>query len=195
MFSKVVGGAATTLMVVAALSLACWFVFSGVTGATLITFRTGSMSPTMPQGALALSLPVDAADITVGDVVTVKRPGEELPVTHRVVEVRDADHATQDERIPDAARELVLKGDDNDTVDMLPYVVKQARLVVFAVPNAGSVLMLMQSPIGMGLLVVLAGGITTWAFWPKRRDEDSDEDSDGPGAQAPTPRHESEVPA
>ncbi|MHA3684119.1 signal peptidase I [Leucobacter sp. HY1908] len=168
MLSKILGAAVTTLLVVAALGLASWFAFSAATGATLITFRTGSMSPTMPQGALALSMPVKAGDIEVDDVVTVKRSGEELPVTHRVVEVRDADYATQEQRIPDDARELVLKGDDNATIDMLPYVVKDARRVVFATPQAGAALMLMQSPIGLGVLILLAGTVTTWAFWPKR---------------------------
>lgn len=167
MISRVLGAAVTTLVVVAALGLVCWFAFSAATGATLITFRTGSMSPTMPQGALAVSIPVKAAEIRVDDVVTVKRSGEELPVTHRVVEVRDADHATQEQRIPDDARELVLKGDDNDTVDMLPYVIKDARRVVFAIPQAGAALMIMQSPIGLGLMILIAGSVTTWAFWPK----------------------------
>lgn len=203
MFSKVLGAAVTTIIVVAALILAFWFAFSALTGATLITFRTGSMSPTMPQGALALSMPVAATDIKVNDVVTVKRAGEELPVTHRVVEVRDADHATQEQRIPDDARELVLKGDDNATIDLLPYVVKDARRVVFAVPNAGSALMLMQSPIGLGLLILLAGSITTWAFWPKReRDQPAAKGQASvtqPESSEPAPshstRHELEVDA
>ena len=203
MFSKVLGVVATTIIVVAALSLAFWFAFSALTGATLITFRTGSMSPTMPQGALALSMPVAATDIEVDDVVTVKRAGEKLPVTHRVVEVRDADHATQEQRIPDDARELVLKGDDNATIDLLPYVVKDARRVVFAAPNAGSALMLMQSPIGLGLLILLAGSITTWAFWPKREREEhatgGEESATELESREPVPnhsaRHELEVDA
>lgn len=174
MIITVLGRVATLILIVATLTLACWFVFSAATGATLITFRTGSMSPTMPQGALAVSLPVAAADIRVDDVVTVRRAGEELPVTHRVVEVRDPANATSLDLIPADARELVLKGDDNDTIDMLPYVVKDARRVVFAVPNLGSVLMLLQSPIGMGLLVITAGGFTTWAFWPKRTAESAE---------------------
>lgn len=195
MLSKILGAAVTTLLVVAALGLASWFAFSAATGATLITFRTGSMSPTMPQGALALSIPVKAGDIKVDDVVTVKRSGEELPVTHRVVEVRDPDHATQEQRIPDDARELVLKGDDNATVDMLPYVVKDARRVVFAVPQAGAVLMLMQSPIGLGVLILLAGTVTTWAFWPKREDDPVDLDDAGVSDEPATRNNALEVDA
>lgn len=87
MFSRLAGTAVTILLVVMAVGLACWFAFSAVSGATLITFRTGSMSPTMPQGAIAVSLPVTANEIEIGDVITVQRAGEALPVTHRVIEV------------------------------------------------------------------------------------------------------------
>ena len=52
------GGIAATLVVGAVLLLGAWFAYSAITGATLITFRTGSMAPTMPQGALAVALPV-----------------------------------------------------------------------------------------------------------------------------------------
>src|SRR5690606_2208737 len=136
-----------------------------LTGATLITFRTGSMTPTMPQGAVAVSMPVTAAEIAVGDVVTVQRSGEELPVTHRVVEVRGPGEATSSTELPSDARELVLKGDDNDTVDMRPYVVTEARRAVVAVPQLGAALMLLQSPLGMGVMTLLAGLLTAWAFW------------------------------
>ncbi|MGW8482884.1 signal peptidase I [Microbacterium sp. NPDC055903] len=159
----------TTLLVVAVLAMAGWFAFSAATGATIIVFRTGSMSPTMPQGAAAVSLPVDAAEIRVGDVVTVQ--GDQgLPITHRVVEVREPAAATAG--IPDGARELVLKGDDNETVDVRPSVVENARRVALAVPFVGSVIMLLQSPVGMGTLTVLAGAIATWAFWPRRRPQE-----------------------
>ncbi len=166
----------TTLLVVAVLVLAGWFAFSALTGATLITFRTGSMSPTMPQGAVAVSLPVTAAEIVVGDVVTVRRDAQELPVTHRVVEVRAADQA-QTEGIPADARELILKGDDNENVDLEPYIVKDARRVLFAVPGVGAALMVVQSPVGMGTLTILAGFLAAWAFWPRRADEDDALDS------------------
>lgn len=155
------------MLVAAVLTVLGWFAFSAVTGATLITFRTGSMSPTMPQGAVAVSMPVAAVQIEVGDVVTVQREGEQLPVTHRVVEVRGPGEASTG-TLPEGARELVLKGDDNDTVDALPYVVAEARRAVFAVPHVGAALMLLQSPLGMGTLTLLAGLLTAWAFWPRR---------------------------
>ncbi|QZQ53630.1 hypothetical protein KZI27_00655 (plasmid) [Curtobacterium sp. TC1] len=51
---------------------------------TLIMFRTGSMSPAIPTGSLAVVKQIPAAQAQVGQVVTVDRPGQ-LPITHRVV--------------------------------------------------------------------------------------------------------------
>ncbi|WP_312170785.1 S26 family signal peptidase, partial [Microbacterium sp.] len=41
---------------------------------TLIMFRTGSMSPTIPAGSVAVVQRIPASAIEVGDVVTVDRP-------------------------------------------------------------------------------------------------------------------------
>lgn len=169
---RALGTAAATLAVVAAVALACWFAFALTTGATLVTFRTGSMAPSMPQGSLAVTLPVAAPEIAVGDVVTVRRASDGQPVTHRVVEVRDPAAASSELPLAADQRELVLKGDDNDGVDMRPYVVSEARRVVLAIPKAGAVLVVVQSPIGMGILVLLAGALTAWSFWPRRPDPD-----------------------
>lgn len=87
MFCRIAGAAVTALIVVAAVGLAAWFAFSAFTGASLITFRTGSMSPTMPQGTLAVTVPVQASELAVGDVITVQRAGEAMPVTHRVTAI------------------------------------------------------------------------------------------------------------
>lgn len=179
MLSRVVGVAVTVLLVVTALALGGWFGYAALSGASLVTFRTGSMSPTMPQGAVAISLPVTAAEIREGDVVTVERAGEALPVTHRVVEVRSADTATSETPLSPGERELVLKGDGNDTVDFLPYTVSDARRVVFAVPWLGNALMLLKSPLGMGVLTLMAGALAVWAFWPRRTAPPADEEAEG----------------
>lgn len=165
---KTLGAAATALIVAAAIGLACWFVYSLTTGATLVIFRTGSMSPTIPQGSLAISVPVEAEEIRVGDVVTVKRPDQDLPVTHRVVEIREPGDPALSEPIPPEARSLIMQGDANATVDRLPYVVIEARKVVFSVPHVGHGLMLLQSSLGLGVMTLIAGTLTIWAFWPKK---------------------------
>lgn len=164
MVARIASATVAIMVAAAALTLACWFVFSWTTDATLVTFRTGSMSPTIPQGSMAVTLPVTAAELRTGDVVTVQRDGEALPVTHRVVEVRTP---PPELAAPAGARELVLQGDANATVDARPYVVTEVRRTVFAVPRLGAALMVIQSPIGMGSLTLLAGALVTWAFWPR----------------------------
>lgn len=187
MIGRVLGTAVTTLLVAIAVGLATWFAYSSASGATLIAFRTGSMTPTMPQGAIAVTVPVRAAELRVGDVVTVQRANEAMPVTHRIIEIRDvseqpaggfdvraaAPGRTLPGRADPAAREIVMQGDANQVPDALPYVVADARRVVAAVPHLGSALMLLQSPISMGALVIGVGALVTWAFWPRRRTPDA----------------------
>ncbi|UOQ58971.1 signal peptidase I [Leucobacter rhizosphaerae] len=178
MLIKALGSAVTVCIIVAAVTLAAWFAFATISGATLITFRTGSMAPTMPQGSVAVTMPVAAAEIQAGDVVTVQRAGEPLPVTHRVTEVRTAANATSDAPLPEGARELVMRGDDNANADLLPYVVTDAKRVVLAIPGLGNALMMLQSPIGMGAMTIVAGALATWAFWPRSVEPASDHGTD-----------------
>ena len=181
MIGRLFGTVTTIVLVIAAVGLAAWLGYSAATGATLIAFRTGSMSPTMPQGAIAVTVPVPASELEVGDVVTVQRAGEETPVTHRVVEIGpaligeatavDIRAAAPGSGPPDLsspeARRIVMQGDDNDTPDHLPYALEDARRVVFALPHAGAALMTAQTPIGMGALILTAGVLVVWAFWPR----------------------------
>lgn len=165
MIRKTFGVAATTLVAASAFALAAWFVFAWLAGATLVTFRTGSMAPTMPQGAVAITLPTAAEALVVGDVVTVARDPGALPITHRVIEVRMPAQASDP-----SVRELLLQGDANATPDVQPYLVTDVRRVVLSAPHVGSTLMVLQSPIGMGALTLLAGALATWAFWPRPED-------------------------
>lgn len=154
----------------------------------------------MPQGTVAVTVPVKAEELSVDDVVTVQRAGESMPVTHRVVEIGEleprAENATDIRAAapgsgpPDlsdpAARQIVMQGDDNDTPDNLPYAITDARRVTFAVPGAGNMLMLLQSPIGMGTMTLLAGALVVWAFWPKRPEAAPDSAQDGSNSESQT---------
>lgn len=138
-----------------------WLAFSAVTGATLVVFRTGSMAPAMPQGAVAVTMPIAAAAIEPGDVVTVERGRTSLPVTHRVVSVALPESGS-------AARELVLKGDANVGPDRQPYVVTETQRVVVAVPGLGRVIAAAQHPLALGGLTLASATFVVWAFWPAR---------------------------
>ena len=89
---------------------------------SLIMFRTGSMSPTIPAGSVAVVQQIPASAIEVGDVVTVDRE-DELPVTHRVTSVVAG--ASEGERV------ITMRGDANSSDDQYPYVVTSVRIMLF----------------------------------------------------------------
>jgi signal peptidase I len=109
---------------VVCLTAAALAVFAGVTP---LIFRSGSMSPGIPTGALALAQTVPAAEVAVGDVVSVPR-ADGVRVTHRVVEADDAGGDS---------RSLVLKGDANPVTDPEPVVVATADRVFWSAPRLG----------------------------------------------------------
>lgn len=146
------GGAACIVLVILA--------FTG--GYSLIMFKTGSMSPTIPTGSVALVREIPAAEAQVGDVLTVDRPGK-LPVTHRVTSVAPAD-GDPSERV------ITLKGDANQTEDPEPYRIAHARIVVGSVPGLATVIVWFGSPWIMGGVTVAAAVLVTWAFWPRERE-------------------------
>lgn len=125
---------------------------------TLILFRTGSMSPTIPAGSVAVVQRVAAAEVEVGDVVTVDRQGQ-LPVTHRVTSVQPG--ATVSERL------LTLRGDANAADDPFPYPVTSVRTVLFSVPGVAAVVVALGDPVVLGALTVAATTLVVWAFWPR----------------------------
>jgi signal peptidase len=139
------------------------FIASLAFGVSFDVFRTGSMAPTMPQGALAITVPVAASDLRVGQVVTVPVAGSSLPVTHRIVAI------AKDSR----ARDLTLKGDDNRTADAAPYRVHSARLVVWSAPGIGAIWALLRSPLMIALATVALAALVLWSFWPRGGEKDA----------------------
>ena len=139
---------------------------------TLIMFRTGSMSPTIPAGSVAVVQRVPASEIAVGDIVTVDRDGE-LPVTHRVTTIGAG--ASADERV------ITMRGDANAADDPFPYTVSSARTVLFSVPGIASVVAGMGDPFVLGALTIAATTLVVWAFWPRgQRRSARDLDGSGP---------------
>jgi signal peptidase len=124
---------------------------------TLILFKTGSMSPTIPGGSLAVVREIPAAEINVGDVVTVDRPGK-LPITHRVQTVGPADGA---------ARTITMKGDANAEADPAPYVVERVRVVLWSVPGLAYPLAAAANPLVLGATSVCVAALVSWVLWPR----------------------------
>lgn len=135
-----------------------------------LIFRSGSMSPDIPTGALALSKTTPAGDLEVGDVVSVENE-KGTRITHRVYEIVSSDGSTS---------VLILKGDANQDADITPYTVTEADRVFFSVPGLGYAVSWLSSPAAIFLGGALVGGVMVLAFGPgsKRKDDDSDADSD-----------------
>ncbi|SEE63268.1 signal peptidase, endoplasmic reticulum-type [Arthrobacter alpinus] len=137
----------------AALGLLC-LVLAGlalVLGMKPLIVVSGSMSPSIPVGSLALAVATPAADIAPGQVVSVVSFSGNR-ITHRVV---SADPVTG----------LVLKGDANPVSDLQPYTVVSVDRVVFSVPFLGYVTGWLSSPLVFGLGGLVCAYLLYLAFF------------------------------
>ncbi|WP_313407756.1 signal peptidase I [Aeromicrobium sp.] len=107
-----------------------------VAGVQPLIFRSSSMGPEIPAGALGLAKTVDATEVEVGDVISVDGANG-IRVTHRVVEVGEA-----------AGSEVsfTLKGDANAAPDAHAYVASEVDRVFLDIPYLGYVANWMASP-------------------------------------------------
>ena len=128
-------------------------------GITLMMFSTGSMSPTIPAGSVAIVQEGPASEIEVGDVVTVDL-GDLLPVTHRVTSVEPG--AVDDQRI------ITMRGDANEQ-DRPPALHRRdsahgavTRFRGWRMSSSGSATH-WCSAASRSPLPLLVG----WAFWPR----------------------------
>lgn len=153
---------AVTLAGAVGILVVLWLVVSRIFSLSVIVFVTGSMTPAMPTGTAAVVRTVSAAELRVGDVVTVERPSGGTPVTHRIVAVDPASGP--------AERTLTLKGDDNAFPDRDRYVVAEAGRVVASFPGVGSAVLALGSPVAMIAITVGAAIVAAWGFWPSRHD-------------------------
>jgi len=90
---------------------------------------SGSMLPEMQIGSLAVMRPVNAADITVGDIIAFNPPWDEshVMVSHRVIEVVEGE-----------TRNFRTKGDANEDpdLDLVPETHVLGR-IEYCIPNLG----------------------------------------------------------
>lgn len=126
---------------------------------TFILFKTGSMTPTIPTGSLAVVQRIPASEIRVGDVVTVDR-GALLPITHRVTSVKNGPADAV------GSRQITMKGDANPVADPEPYVVTDVRRVMLSVPGLAYPLVAISNPLVIGGITIGAAALITWTFWP-----------------------------
>jgi signal peptidase I len=132
-------GAALGLLVLVAV------VAGAVFGVRPVVITSGSMEPEVSTGALVITRTVSAADLEVGDVVTVPTSTGSR-VTHRIVDIDEAGSGVI----------LTLRGDANPVPDEEVYPVSSADRMVVDVPLVGYVLSAMRSPAGL----LVAGALT-----------------------------------
>ena len=119
----------------------------------LLVFESGSMSPTVETGGLALTRTVPAGELAVGDIVSVT-PSSGERVTHRIVGI----DATGGQTL------LSLQGDANQAADPEPYPVTEADRVLFHVNHLGFVVDALASPYAVFLAGAFVAGLLALAF-------------------------------
>lgn len=136
-----------------------WFFLSVFAGWGLVVIATGSMAPAMPAGAIAVTVPVGASQLEVGDIVTVPRQGTPPTITHRVVAIHRVG-------VESEARDLVLRGDANSLDDPHSYRVTEAERTIITVPYLGALVWQLRSPVALAGGTLIVSGLVIWAFWP-----------------------------
>lgn len=122
-------------------------------GITPLVFRSGSMSPAIHTGDLAVARTVDADSLKTGDIVSVI-DAEGNRVTHRL----------QNSSAHGDARQLTLQGDANDSPDAEVYTVTRAERVLFNIPKAGYAVDAVAGPGGLFVLGAYMTGMLVLAF-------------------------------
>ncbi len=106
---------------------------------------TGSMRPAIDPGDVVFVSAVPVASVGVGDVVTFDRGGD-VPTTHRVIEVVEADGEVA----------FRTQGDANEDPDAALVRPDQlVGVVTFSVPYVGSVMTAANSQLGFTALVIV----------------------------------------
>lgn len=143
----------------AMISVASLLVFAGVMyGNATQRFRlapvlSGSMSPEIPMGSLAIAAPIPRDDVRVGDVILFNAPSDGNPLTmHRIHEI---------ERRKDGTAVYTTKGDANDVPDAWEIVIRgdSAWRVVHHVPEVGAIMGVLTG-VSVRMIVLVGGGVS-----------------------------------
>lgn len=148
-----------------------------ISGVRPVVIQTGSMGSAAPAGSLVLAGPRNPAEVQVGDIVVMRRPGR-ATVTHRVI------------GIDVISNQLVAttKGDANPNVDPNPYIIGDDVLTSrMAIPGLGKIVGLLASGGLIFVLAALLGVAAIHSFRSKGREgavtsRSSDADSQNKGS-------------
>jgi signal peptidase len=137
--SALLGMAVVVLLAVAA---------GGLSGMRLVLIKSGSMTPALLTGDLAVSRSTPPSRIEPGDIVTFRHPTLRAAVTHRVVSTHTADGRV----------DVTTKGDANQVAEdwQVPATGRVGR-IVFRIPGAGTVIRALSWR-SVPAITILAGG-------------------------------------
>ncbi len=108
---------------------------------------SGSMEPTLRSGGIAVTRPVDPAEVQAGDIITFRSPLTGELTSHRVIEAGGGTSPV-----------FRTQGDANQDPD--PFSVRGGHItgrVCFHVPYAGYAAMFVKTPPGLVLTLVVPG--------------------------------------
>ena len=109
-----------------------------------VTVYGGSMGDALPTGSVAVTRPVDATNLEVGDVIAMGGHEDGLPILHRIVAIEEVD----------GGRLVTTRGDANATNDRQPITVSgKGDRLVYHIPWIGYFLAFSRSALGLALLV------------------------------------------
>jgi signal peptidase len=166
------------LTLLAILGLAGGALFVGIKTGHVQTFMftSGSMHPEFQVDDAVISRNVSAADLRVGDVVTVPM-ADGRNVTHRIVEIAPGGTAV--------SRELTLRGDANSANDPSTYTVDEAFVPVLRIPQGGAIIQTIREPMIGIPLAAGAVGLIGFVMLASEKEKPRRKGDDGPTAEAP----------
>lgn len=155
---KIAGDVVTVAFVIVVLAVLFFVIKSRIEGGTpniagtkIYIVMSGSMAPVFDAGSIVGVGDVKPEQIAPGDIITFKdlRDSSRI-ITHRVVEIKDAD----------GVENYVTKGDANNATDIdLTPAQNVLGKVSFWVPYAGYLLSFLKSGSGITLLLIIPGAI------------------------------------
>lgn len=148
---KIIGNTFFTIFMIVMTVLIFVAAQSRLTGRepTLLNHRlyvvdSGSMSPTIKVDAMIVVRESEPNEINKGDIITYYGHNKSSRVTHRVIDIENH------------GENFITKGDANEVNDPMPLNGKKLiGKVVFTVPVVGKVLRLLNTELGIGMLITL----------------------------------------
>lgn len=151
-WGSLVSGALVGVIVSIGLVALLGIVIPAMGGGRALTVMTSSMQETLPPGTLVVTMPVRAAEIEVGDVLTYQlRSGQPTLVTHRVV---------QRLLLADGRTAFRTKGDSSPAPDLdLVEEVQVVGTVRYSIPYLGWATRMFTGVAGNWVVSALVAGL------------------------------------